>query len=112
MTRRLLNLLTVLSLLVCMAVVGLVCAGVLHVRFRRLLPAVDEYIFMHRPSPPPAFVEYTIPGWMLILSVAIPLAVALRVAYRRRQPAAGHCRHCGYDLRATPERCPECGQVA
>jgi hypothetical protein len=45
---------------------------------------------------------------LLFLAAAAP-GVARRVASRRR---AGACLRCGYDLRATPGRCPECGTPA
>ena len=44
----------------------------------------------------------------------LPLADVLTIRRRRRRVrrlAAGLCVRCGYDLRATPEKCPECGAV-
>src|SRR5688500_17299941 len=50
-----------------------------------------------------------VPHWFVVALVgALPTAhVAGRLLRRRRRP--GHCATCGYDMRATPRRCPECG---
>ena len=51
-----------------------------------------------------------VPHWLPTLALALPAAWLTR--RWRRRPAPGLCRACGYDLRATPERCPECGAAA
>lgn len=55
--------------------------------------------------------DYTlaVPYWLLTSLFLIFPACWLR-RFRRRQ-RLGLCLNCGYDLRATPERCPECGRV-
>ena len=35
--------------------------------------------------------------------------VSLVLIYRATRSRPGHCSACGYDLRATPDRCPDCG---
>jgi hypothetical protein len=53
-----------------------------------------------------------VPYWFIALAVAAPPVVAVRrFRARRRRERRGHCEVCGYDLRATPDRCPECGAV-
>jgi hypothetical protein len=54
-----------------------------------------------------------VPFWLVTLLAVVPPALlgrglgrALRMRRRRR---LGLCVRCGYDLRASVERCPECG---
>lgn len=65
-------------------------------------------------APPCRFTYVGVPMWAVVIVTAVAPALWLRRRQRRRAAArlAGCCAHCGYDLRATPDRCPECGVPA
>lgn len=53
-----------------------------------------------------------LPYWLLmapLVLVAVPRWVGHWRHQAARRIAAGLCARCGYDVRASPERCPECG---
>ena len=54
-----------------------------------------------------------IPYWAVAsILLVLPGRQALVCLRRWRRPLPGCCPRCGYDLRATPDRCPECGTAA
>jgi hypothetical protein len=52
-----------------------------------------------------------IPCWALAGLFALAPSLYVRARYLRRPVEFSTCQTCGYDLRATPDRCPECGVV-
>jgi hypothetical protein len=55
---------------------------------------------------------FVAPHWFYLVVFAVVPVLRLRDRLRRRAAPEGvPCPRCGYDLRATPGRCPECGVV-
>jgi hypothetical protein len=115
MARRVFTFASAFSLLLAMAVacnlliqparnvVGIDYSGSTELVFRAGGFTVVHYNIPHGP--------YSL-GWVILLLVALPLAwvvVTWRSKKLRDAQAAGCCAACGYDLRASKERCPECG---
>jgi len=53
---------------------------------------------------------FAIPYWVLVPPTALlPISWILSRRRQRHRASAGHCLSCGYDLRESKDKCPECG---
>jgi hypothetical protein len=78
-------------------------------RPRRGLGFFFERIVMKGPAPE-TVIRACAPGWAIVVATMMLPAFGLW-RYLRCGDRTGLCTTCGYDLRATPDRCPECGTI-
>jgi hypothetical protein len=75
-----------------------------------------KWIWFYHPLLRDAVIQGTSEYWIIVrlwiiaafLSIA-PSVWVWRTKREHGRVVQGFCRRCGYDLRATPDRCPECG---
>ena len=74
------------------------------------LPGARLPPWPHPPPPQRMTYEAVIPHWLFLFVSLTPFMVTtLRQRSRTARHGRGLCANCGYDLRATPTQCPECG---
>jgi hypothetical protein len=82
----------------------------------RLAPGVITFLgfeFSHGTPPRRSYWMIGVPYWsvMVVLLIAPTAWLRRQLRLRRARLKPWICTGCGYDLRATPARCPECGFV-
>jgi hypothetical protein len=89
---------------------GLFVLGVGVARSSQLMPPIADNVAPGRWG-----YGIVLPFWLLCASTgAWPVARTLRqrkIELQHARQMRGLCPKCGYDLRATPDRCPECGTL-
>ena len=81
--------------------------------YREALPSnLPEFEYVNEPPPDyHQFVKF--PQWLPVVALSgLPGVWFVSWRRQRRRVRSGQCLSCGYDLHATPDRCPECGTAA
>lgn len=72
--------------------------------------AASRHFLLSFPTP---YRGIAVPWWFVFAATLTPLALLLKARRRRALAIArmrcDQCAYCGYDLRFSPNRCPECG---
>jgi hypothetical protein len=77
---------------------------------RTLYQRLGFDIYNWSEGTPPSIIQGVIlPYWFVAVLFGFLSPVLILKWRMHRRILAGCCSRCGYDLRATPDRCPECG---
>jgi hypothetical protein len=78
--------------------------------FRFIYGDLALWYDLNGPHDPQRWLGIGIPNVVAIpIFLVLPLVRFSKFLWRHRCESSGLCIKCGYDLRTTPDRCPECG---